>query len=600
MRHTVTLSEKNPANIHHVVNEYVGIENGMYGAYVSLEGRMVFSPKGAAVKVLAVYTEIETGIKTLKLEFPDAAGRNITIDFSRKDLTETGILTLTEVGVQVSKQDAKTLIAVIQNQEVNAEQYLYHNRLGFFKYNSRTVFLGKKGIGVDSDYKGNIAIGEYGSYECWTNMVREEVLGNTALEFMLAVGASGVLCDYLQNDIAVENVIVHLIGDSSTGKTTAALLAVSEGCSPSFKGDSLVLTFADTQNALMSSFQSSYTALVDEGSLCRWNMTNFLYNASCGKEKRRLSKELNMSDSSYFRTAIVLTSEKSLLNMCDENSGLLVRNMEFDGIEWTKDADNSDRIKRVIQSNYGFLVPRIAQKLLSMEAEGEKDALIQNYWDWCERIVIDARENGQYTSLTERGAKQMALILVAAQLVSEELEVSLDMDGILGMLEKHSLVSDPNAADIGIRAYEYLMQYINKYYGNFISEDADGVYRDCKGRIQSARLFKFPDGKTSQRVLFIADSELESILRDGGFLDKRVVLKRLKALNLLKSEADRYLGDVIIQEGIKVKGYTIRLLDVYKPRPEKTAIKMKIASSETKTEEYADDDFELEFDDEEE
>ena len=93
MRHTVTLSEKNPANIHPVVNEYVGIENGMYGAYVSLEGRMVFSPKGAAVKVLAVYTEIETGIKTLKLEFPDAAGRNITIDFSRKDLTETGLLT---------------------------------------------------------------------------------------------------------------------------------------------------------------------------------------------------------------------------------------------------------------------------------------------------------------------------------------------------------------------------------------------------------------------------------------------------------------------------------------------------------------------------
>ena len=81
--------------------------------------------------------------------------------------------------------------------------------------------------------------------------------------------------------------------------------------------------------------------------------------------------------------------------MCDENSGLLVRNMEFDGIEWTKDADNSDRIKRVIQSNYGFLVPRIAQKLLSMEAEGEKDALIQNYWDWCERIVIDAGESGQ-------------------------------------------------------------------------------------------------------------------------------------------------------------------------------------------------------------
>ena len=32
------------------------------------------------------------------------------------------------------------------------------------------------------------------------------------------------------------------------------------------------------------------------------------------------------------------------------------------------------------------------------------------------------------------------------------------------------------------------MQYINKYYGNFISEDADGVYRDCKGRIQESKV----------------------------------------------------------------------------------------------------------------
>lgn len=44
-------------------------------------------------------------------------------------------------------------------------------------------------------------------------------------------------------------------------------------------------------------------------------------------------------------------------------------------------------------------------------------------------------------------------------------------------------------------------------------------------------------------------------------MDKKVVLKRLRALGLLDSEKDRYISDIVIREGVHVKGYKIRLID---------------------------------------
>lgn len=176
-----------------------------------------------------------------------------------------------------------------------------------------------------------------------------------------------------------------------------------------------------------------------------------------------MSKELNVAASSYFKTAIIMTSEKSILNLCDENTGLKVRNLEFEGITWTKDAASADRIKKTIQTNYGFLVPLAAQSLLD-----HGSMIVDRYWGWCECIISDAREDGSYNALTERASKQSALIMLGAELASEILDIPLDIEG---MLREHSLVGDPASVDIGMRAYEYLMQHLDRFYTHFISED---------------------------------------------------------------------------------------------------------------------------------
>ena len=38
------------------------------------------------------------------------------------------------------------------------------------------------------------------------------------MEFLLSASISGLLVDYLKESISVENIMVHMIGESSTGK----------------------------------------------------------------------------------------------------------------------------------------------------------------------------------------------------------------------------------------------------------------------------------------------------------------------------------------------------------------------------------------------
>ena len=84
-------------------------------------------------------------------------------------------------------------------------------------------------------YDGKLKIGKTGKYKKWNEMIKEEVIGNIPLEFMLAVAGSGIFTDYLRDKVQVENVIVNLVGESSTGKSTAGLLLVSCGAKPTFQ-----------------------------------------------------------------------------------------------------------------------------------------------------------------------------------------------------------------------------------------------------------------------------------------------------------------------------------------------------------------------------
>lgn len=222
---------------------------------------------GGAVFVKNSITEVETCKQYLTLYFDSGDGKRRTILFPREDLVENKIVSLTAYGVQVSKKTADYLIKSIENQEVNVKHLLCHAKLGMAEWNGEKIFKGAKGVGIDSKYTGKLRVSPKGTYANYKKMLKQDVIGHTPMEFLLSASISGLLVDYLKESISVENIMVHMIGESSTGKTTGALLAVSCGSAPDFLGNNFVFSFQDTLNSLMRLIPNSYPTLIDEGKL---------------------------------------------------------------------------------------------------------------------------------------------------------------------------------------------------------------------------------------------------------------------------------------------------------------------------------------------
>lgn len=532
------------------------IHDGSYGVWQKGKGDVdYFVPKGNAVYISKIIKRIDTGEIYLKLYFYNSFGEKIEREFARRNLTEQGILDLIAYGVNVLKSDSKILIATIMQQESESPCELRHEKLGFTYYNKERVFLAKKAINVSSKYQGKYKIGRTGQYSVWKQMVENEVLGHIPLEFMLSVGGSAVITDFLREKVQVENVLVSLVSDSSKGKSTAGLLMVSCGAMPSFAGDSFVFTLADTVNAIMASIPSSYPTLLDEASLIKYNPTSLLYNLSMGKEKQRLTKDLDKANGSYFNTAIAITSEKGVLSSADENSGLMVRVLEIENVTWTQSAQSADEIKSVTYQNYGWLVPKLADYLLNSILEED---VVSKYWQWHKWLVQCAEDKGAYNNLTERACKQYALVMLSAELIQEVMGIELHLDDIGNFILEHSPVGENNKVNIGHRALHYLMQFIVKNYSNFIVPEENYMPMKCLGKIVKKEK-KLLNGTISKERLIVTEDTLKEILKEGKFPEMNVVLKHWKEDGYLQCEKDRRASTVCVLPGKPTRGYVICL-----------------------------------------
>lgn len=551
------------------IDKSVAIKHGMYGKWIynKKEKEYTFDYEGAAVYIKKIIIYAETQDRVLELYFYDAHGVKVEFSIPRQKMTELNISEFTRKGVQVNRKNIGTLLISIFNQEKRATLEIRHLTLGFSVYNGRKVFFGGKAIKLKSFYDGKLAVVPSGNFNTWKKMVEQEVIG-TDLEIILAIASAAPLIDYFHDTLHTGNLLVSLVGESSTGKTTAGCLAVSLGARSSSNG-SLIFSFSDTHNALMNSICSAYPTVIDEGSLIRSNPTSLLYNLAEGKEKGRMTGERKVAECNTFCTSIIMTSEKSILNMCDENTGLLVRCFEFESVVWTKSADSSERIKTVCEQNYGFVIPNIASLLLGMNDTRDVIKVVDKYKSVFVKIL---KEENKYNAFSERICKMIAIIALGADFFSKATGLKIDAVEIGKKVLKNTAVSDPGKLDIGQRAWDYICQYITANYANFVigspvvpkdsSEDEygqNGVPRNCKGRIDSIPTKMLQNGEKVSAEAFLPQIILEKILYDGGFQDSKVVLKKLREKGILHSEKDRTISNIEIVSKRKIKGYRIYL-----------------------------------------
>lgn len=419
------------------------------------------------------------------------------------------------------------------------------------------IFKGYDGIGIQSRYSGDLKVQPQGNMEVWLDMVRNHVIG-TPLEVILAMGLSATMIDFIHRDFPVENLLVSLTGTSTTGKSTGLMFAVSMGAIPSFAENSFMLSFLDTELSLIHRMPSGYPVGIDEVSLLQKNSTKLLYSLGNGKERGRMRKDITMREAKEFHTAIFMSGEQSILQMADSTAGLRVRVMEFYNVVWTKSAESADCIKRICQSNYGWIVPLFAEFLLKQD----KASLIQSCEKWSDEFLAE-REGSSDDVLMARMSKKVGVILATAELAEQVIGVRIDVEYVKDFLLQH-LMTDPEESDIGLKAYGEIISFMVEHpqeFGQAMNTPPEFKIEYFKmGRIVKGETVTLYDGRISNSILYISKEAFTHILEKASFKDIRIILKRLKELDLLVSEKDRYISKFKLGvEDVMIKGYRIRI-----------------------------------------
>lgn len=236
---------------------YVVYENGIYQYKETKSDQGTKNtdliPIAERVEVAAVEINIDTDTVQLELVYY-YHGENLSIKVKRSMLSKRNLPYLMEYGIDVKDSNAEILFDFLLLQEKSAPRRYVHESLGYDEYKGTKIFKLQKALrpqlakGWDSTYIGNYDMCLKGTFDAWEDCIKKEVVGNTPMELALAIGFSAPIVSMLRDRLTPESLLVHFVGDSSKGKTTAEMLAVSPFGSPS-KEDGLLRSWLATHKA---------------------------------------------------------------------------------------------------------------------------------------------------------------------------------------------------------------------------------------------------------------------------------------------------------------------------------------------------------------
>lgn len=452
--------------------------------------------------------------------------RELPVKRSQLQLNE--LTKLLNHGIDVPNFKAGQVAKFLSLQEKDAPLKQVHSKLGWAEHNGTLLYKHQESLGFNlpftSTYRGNLRL-QKGTYDGWKQVIVREVLGHIPLEFALVCGFASPLVALMARIVDMEVIIFHAFGDSSQGKTTAGRVFVSPFGLPSKREGGLILQWSGTKNGLVSQIADKHglPIVMDEASMNRMkDFTSILYLLAEGREKARMTKEIEERRRSSWSGVFFSTAEHSLQQKSNQNSGLVVRLQEKGNVIWTRSAESADNIKRGLMQHYGYAGPMFVEYLMSKG----KDAIADVWKKWAE-ICYGKMEYKD--GLSRRIADKFGLILATAELMNECFDFTVDIDGILDFLLEMDQ-ENAEGRDLGERAYQYLKQMVIQHHAKFI---INGELP--KGEIWG-KISRDIDGYVEVAILQVP---FKKLLADGDFDDHSVVLRKLKEKNYLDHEANK-------------------------------------------------------------
>ena len=524
-------------------------------------GNPLYFPLGNGFDVDDVYIDIETRDVSYGLSTEFMSTR-VSEECSPADLTTQNFTSLAKKGFSVNINNLKYFVQAIDNEIADYQQnYLpkyRHSFVGWDKLQDCGVCYKYEDIVFDSQAYPNFVSEYHGRFDIklapnpnveiaeQLKLIKEQVLGHVPLEAILAVGACAVVNGYISDDIESPNIIVHLTGNSSTGKTTATQLAEFIACKPNLLANSFMMSWLGTENSIISRIKGNYGMPVTFDEISKFqgrNMTNLVYSLSDGREKDRCDKTGNTKEITKYdtwKTAILSTGEKSLVGSCAQNMGIVARVIELN-CQFTDSAQHANKIKRGVMAHYGHIAPYFAKHIFHRDKND-----ILNIHEKYETLYAS---KSQAQGLAMRVATNVAVILTAAELMNDCFKLNLDVNGIMELfLEAEEMSTLPET--LADKAYFYLVDKVNeninrfvkvenhydKRYKKVISEETPVTYGERWGKI----IYDYDSHTAEANIIY---TRCKRLLREGGFESSRVALRAMNDAGYLDCDGDRNTRD---------------------------------------------------------
>ena len=480
--------------------------------------------------------------------------RDIKILIPRdKAMSKREIIKLSLQGADVTEENAKYHIRSIEYQERKIGRVNNtHSELGFAKYKEKEIFKLYKAINEDSSYVGALDLKPKGNLGNYLDDLREHVVPykNISLAFALGVSSS-IVAKLNMHYKDINTLLVHLFAESTKGKSTAAMLAISVWGNPNLSGGGLYNTWNSTENALSTSLAGNYgiAYALDELSMSKIeDTTSLIYNLVGGKDKARLTKDIELRAAATWTTSIISTGEVSLLSKAKNNTGLDIRVLELGGIVWTEDANHSDQVKALVNRNYGVFGADFVKRFIEFPA----DRLKEIFEEEREIFIQKVKEKNIHDDMLSRTSSKYAIVTLTIRLINSRYKdrgIILDIEGIRELLVDTE-INSINRRGIKRKAEDWLIQYIESNASKFKSGKETNTNVDYWGTRK-----ELPNGELEVAIL---TNKFEEIMRKGKFEDTKVVLEQLKKEGKLEYEAGRLTRKRKVN-AIQTPVYVIRL-----------------------------------------
>lgn len=482
------------------------------------------------------HMNIDTNERYITISYIDSFGRINTEQVERQELLNTkNIIKLQGKGMDVNQFNAGDLVKYFIKEERQSKLVSVHTNIGFDEQEGKVIYKAFNSVGTESTYTGSYDIKPKGKKEIWLDMFEEEVLGNSNLELICSISLTSLLIGFIGEEYLLETIIVHLVGNSTTGKSTALRLAISFFGCVDVGNNSLFSTYNTTPNAMMKRMAGTngVTFAFDELSISNiGNFTQTIYILSQGVDKARLNKNSEQKEQGTWLGVILSNGEKSLLNSSNKNAGIHMRVIEIDNISWTSSAENAEEINKVITKNNGHVAIEFAQYIMELG----KEEVSKRYEKDVEMMKQVMAKNNLEDEFTSRRANKLATITTTSKIFEEYLckklgkEINLDRKGMIKTLlkvEKESIKS----RNLDRSALEHIRQYIVDNKHKFEKNWAEKPKGEIIGKLIKEKEYM---------ELEMTQSKFELMLKDGGFEDKNVVLRELKNKGILDCDKDRF------------------------------------------------------------